>query len=394
MAKSERAPAGRGTGAGSVSAMGAFNGVSRRVRWAVPIGVLAVTGGVIAATLMPSAQASPSLPAKTPAQLLAGVAAQSGVPAFTGSVLETTSLGLPQLPGANSQTSMISLLTGSHTVNVWFADPHSYRLSLPAKMSESDLYRDGQTAWLWQSVPDTATKFLLPSDANAQAPMPLPVTPQQAAADILAAVGPTTTVSVASNVYVAGQASYELVLAPKDSRSLIGQVRIAVDAANGLPLRVEVFAKNASSPAISVGFTSIAFGAPSASDLTFTPPSGAKVSTVDLGQGGGNGGPGDGVSAIGSGWLTVLKLPASALTDAAGPASGNENPVNGGDDAAAMQALLGSATLVNGAWGSGQLIKTSLVSVLITGGSVYVGAVEPSVLYAAAAGQSSTASQH
>lgn len=350
----------------------------------MPAGALAIAGGVIAATLIPSAQASPSLPAKTPAQLLASVAAQTHVPAFTGSVLETTSLGLPQLPGSNDQTSLIALLTGSHTVNVWFASPQNYRLSLPGKMSESDLYRDGQTAWLWQSVPDTVTKLLLGSqDTSGQAPMPLPVTPQQAAADILAAVGPTTTVSVASNVYVAGQASYELVLAPKDARSLIGQVRIAVDAANGLPLRVEVIAKNASSPAITIGFTSITFGAPSPSDLTFTPPKGAKVSTVDLSHGG-SGGSSDGADVIGSGWLSVLKLPASTLTDAAGAPAGNENPVNGGDDAAALQAVLGSATTVQGAFGSGQLIKTSLVNVLITGGSMYVGAVEPSVLYAAA----------
>lgn len=380
--------------------MRAFYGFSRRGRWAVPGAALAITGGVIVATVIPSAQAAPSLPAKTPAQLLASVAAQSHVPAFTGSVAEATSLGLPQLPGSNDQTSLIALLTGSHTVNVWFADPQKYRLSLPAKMSESDLYRDGQTAWLWQSVPDTATKLLLGSkDTSGQAPMPLPVTPQQAAADILAAVGPTTTVSVASNVYVASQASYELVLAPKDARSLIGEVRIAVDAANGLPLRVEVVARHASSPAITIGFTSITFGAPSSSDLTFSPPKGAKVSTVDLshsdGKGGssdGKGGSGDGVSTIGSGWLTVLKLPASALADAMGSAAGDsgaQNPVDGGpgDAAAAMRALLGSATTVNGAWGSGQLIKTGLVNVLVTSGPVYVGAVEPSVLYAAAAKQ-------
>jgi outer membrane lipoprotein-sorting protein len=368
--------------------MRAFYGFSRRGRWAVPGAALAITGGVIVATLMPSAQASPSLPAKTPAQLLASVAARAHVPAFTGSVLETTSLGLPQLPGSNDQTSLIALLTGSHTVNVWFANPQKYRLSLPGKMSESDLYRDGQIAWLWQSVPDTAVKLLGSQDTSGQAPMPLPVTPQQAAADVLAAVGPTTTVSVASNVYVAGQASYELVLAPKalpqsSGRSLIGQVRIAVDAANGLPLRVEVVARHASSPAITIGFTSITFGAPSPGDLTFTPPKGAKVSTVDLSHGG-SGGSSDGADVIGSGWLSVLKLPASTLTDAAGAPAGNENPVNGGDDAAALQAVLGSATTVQGAFGSGQLIKTSLVNVLITGGSMYVGAVEPSVLYAAA----------
>jgi hypothetical protein len=38
---------------------------------------------------------------------------------------------------------------------------------------------------------------------------------------------------------------------------------------------------------------------------------------------------------------------------------------------------------VSGSWGSGTLLQTSLVSMLMTGGKVYIGAVQPSVLYAA-----------
>jgi hypothetical protein len=48
-----------------------------------------------------------------------------------------------------------------------------------------------------------------------------------------------------------------------------------------------------------------------------------------------------------------------------------------------LNALLGSAKPVSGAWGSGTLVTTSLVSILMTGGEVYIGAVQPSVLYAA-----------
>ena len=45
-----------------------------------------------------------------------------------------------------------------------------------------------------------------------------------------------------------------------------------------------------------------------------------------------------------------------------------------------------SATSVHGAWGSGRLLHTSLLSILITNdGRVLVGAVTPSVLYADAA---------
>jgi hypothetical protein len=49
---------------------------------------------------------------------------------------------------------------------------------------------------------------------------------------------------------------------------------------------------------------------------------------------------------------------------------------------------------VSGAWGSGRLLRTSLVSVLITdSGRMFVGAVQPSVLYAAAGQAASTGSQ-
>src|SRR5262249_40522305 len=82
------------------------------------------------------------------------------------------------------------------------------------------------------------------------------------------------------NVTVAGQPAYELSLAPKNSSSLIGQITIAVDANNSMPLQVQVFARGASSPAFQLGFTSISFGMPAASNFAFTPPPGAKVRTV------------------------------------------------------------------------------------------------------------------
>ena len=51
-----------------------------------------------------------------------------------------------------------------------------------------------------------------------------------------------------------------------------------------------------------------------------------------------------------------------------------------------LRDLLASATPVHGTWGSGRLLRTSLVSVLMTDqGTTFAGAVQPSVLYAAAA---------
>ena len=362
--------------------------LSRRARWPVPAGALVITGGVIAGSLISVAQAAPGLPARTPAQLLAEVA-DSATPPLTGTVVETASFGLPALPATGNPTSLSSLLTGSHTVRVWYSSPGHFRLAVPESLSESDVIRDGSTAWLWQSTLNKVTKFTLPPHSTRAVPKQ-PLTPQQAAQQVLAAVGPTTTVSVASNVTVAGQAAYGLVLAPRDARSLVGQVQIDVDGRNGVPLRLQVFARGASSPAFQVGYTDINFVAPASADVSFTPPPGATVTQVNLAaDGGGAMGTGNsaasGVSAVGSGWLTVLKLPSSALTPGI-PAGPGSSACPAGDSSAVLRDLLASATPVHGAWGTGLLLRTSLVSVLMTDqGSTFVGAVEPSVLYAAAA---------
>ncbi len=365
--------------------------LSRRARWAVPAGALVITGGVMAGALISVAQAAPGLPARTPAQLLAEVA-DSATPPLTGTVVETSSFGLPALPATGNPTSLSSLLTGSHTVRVWYSSPGHFRLAVPESLSESDVIRDGSTAWLWQSTLNKVTKFTLPAHSAAKQTVPKqPLTPQQAAQQVLAAVGPTTTVSVASNVTVAGQAAYALVLAPKDARSLIGQVQIDIDGRNSVPLRLQVFARGASSPAFQVGYTAIQFVTPAPADLSFTPPPGATVTQVNLASGGreARGNANSGVSSIGSGWLTVLKLPSSALTPGApapGSSAGPGGDNSAGDSSAVLSTLLASATPVHGAWGSGRLLRTGLVSVLMTDqGNTFIGAVEPSVLYAAAA---------
>jgi outer membrane lipoprotein-sorting protein len=373
--------------------------LSRRARWAVPVGALAITGAVTAGSLISVAQASPGLPPRTPAQLLAQVAdsSNSQTPPLTGTVVETTSLGLPSLPDTADPTSIASLLTGSHTVNVWYSSPRHFRLAVPGQLSETDVIADGSTAWLWQSTANSVTEYSLPAGSKAPVtpPTSAPLTPQQAAQQVLAAVGKTTAVSVDSNVTVAGQPAYELVLAPKDSRSLVGQVQIAVDGRNGVPLRLQVYARGASTPAFQVGYTAIQFVTPAPADLSFSPPPGAKVTKVNLGnqQPAGPGSQLSNVSTIGSGWLTVLDLPSAGLTS---PGSSGAAPGSGGsgDSAAVLNALLHSATPVSGSWGSGRLLRTSLVSVLITdGGRMFAGAVQPSVLYTAAGQAASSASQ-
>ena len=372
--------------------------LSRRTRWAVPAGAVVVVGGVLAGSMITVASAAPSLPARTPAQLLASLAGKAA-PAMTGTIVETSSLGLPSLPGTGNPTSLSSLLTGSHTIRIWYSDPTHFRVSAPQNMSESDLIRNGSSAWLWESTSNKVTHLAIPAKVRhaknithkaSDAP---PMTPQQAANEVLAKVGATTTVSSDTNVTVAGQAAYQLILAPKSPSSLVGQIRIAIDGANDVPLRVQVFAKDAKSPAAQVGFTSISFVEPAAANFAFTPPAGAKVQQQSLsGNGSGSGkkpvgaSPADSAYTVGKSWLTVADLPQSVLSSVTGnKATGSAGSGLSGDTGPIINALLRSATPVSGSWGSGRLVQTSLISMLITNnGRVLVGAVTPSVLYAAA----------
>ncbi len=379
--------------------------MSRRARWAVPGAAVVVTGAVIAALQIPAAEASPNLPAKTPAQLLASLSTDAKVPPLTGTVVETASLGLPQLPQVASATSPMSLLTGSHTVKVYYQDSSHFRLAVPQLSSETDAIADGTRLWLWESTSDSVTEFVPPADSASQAKKAeqrvaanAPVlTPQQAATQILAKVGTTTLVSVQDNVMVAGDPAYQLVLAPKDHRSLIGRVVIAVDGKYGIPLRVQLYAKGASSPAFQVAYTELQFVAPDAANFAFTPPHGAKVNVVKPGDGklsGPGAAPGlTGLGSYGKSWLTVASFPQSDLTKALDPGaaaqgsgkqpdiySANGNGV-GVSSQELLNALLGTAKPVSGSWGKGTLVTTSLVSMLMTNGEVYIGAVEPSVLY-------------
>ncbi|HEX3390843.1 MAG TPA: DUF2092 domain-containing protein, partial [Streptosporangiaceae bacterium] len=237
--------------------------------------------------MISTAQASPELPLRTPAQLLASVAGRTAPPpALTGTVVETASLGLPQLPGSGDPNSITTLLAGSHTIKVWYADSTHIRLAVPVTMSETDLIRNGRQVWVWQSSSNTATRMQLPAEgrpaarhAAAGLPQP-PLTPQQAASQALKAVGPSTRVSVQRNVTVAGQPAYQLVLSPRARGSLVGRIAIAIDATKNVALRVQVFAKGAASPAFQVGYTSISFVKPAAANFSFTPPAGAKVKVV------------------------------------------------------------------------------------------------------------------
>ena len=219
--------------------------LSIRTRWALPAGAVVVAGGVLAGTMLASA-AAPALPRQTPAQLLAAMQHATVPPAMTATISESANLGFPALPDiggmSSSPMSAASLISGTHTVQVWYAGPRHLRVALPVSFGETDLRVNGSQVWLWDSHGQTATHLVAPSSGR---PMPrrlkpapgtheadpfAGLSPLQAAQRVLAMVGPTTKVTVPGTVEVAGRAAYQLAIAPRASQSLVGRILIAVDA--------------------------------------------------------------------------------------------------------------------------------------------------------------------
>lgn len=390
------------------------------VRALVPLAVVAVIAG--GAALAPSlASANPNLPAVSAQQLLAKVAS-SKVDAFSGTVNLTTNLGLPQLPDLSGSANPFSLLSGSHTLQVAADGPEQQRVALLDQLSEYDFVHNGTKFWTYDSEHNAVEYGTASGDAKAKAQQEkkyeqkageVPTTPQAAAQQLLAAISPSTKVSVGSPRTVAGRSAYLLVLTPKQSGSLIGQAEISVDSETGTPLGVALYPTGSSAPFFDLSFTSVSLSAPPASRFDFTPPKGATVTPFEQGSGAANGsgakdssGKDVAPQVLGEDWLTVLELHnvnLSDLTKAVGGAGqkvvkdgtstspnsdGGSAQLLSGSVSGYLNTLLGGGTAVSGKFGSGKVYTTNVVSVLVTNdGRVFLGAVTPKVLEADANAQ-------
>jgi outer membrane lipoprotein-sorting protein len=383
------------------------------LRWTVPTAAVGVIG---AASLVvnQTANADAGLPSRTAQQLLADVRS-ADVSSLSGTVVQTSDLGIPQLPGLGggspvggsdaASSSLSSLVSGTHTWRIWLDGPERQRLALVGSSGESDVIRNGRDVWLWSSTDHTAVHHRLDASAGSHAttpsarpsmPLPsglpsgmpttLPNTPDSAALAALAAMGADTSVTTSGNASVAGRPAYELVLTPKDAKTRVASVRIAIDAQEHVPLRVQVYSTKLANPAFEVGFTAVDFAKPDARQFQFTAPPGTKVTEATQlpkpTATATNPAPdaqklAEKTKVVGAGWSTVVvaPLPTTGSTSTSGQA---------GDATRQLQAIVKALPSVSGTWGSGHLLEGTLFSAVVTNdGRVAVGAVGPEQLYAA-----------
>jgi outer membrane lipoprotein-sorting protein len=334
---------------------------------------------------------------------------QARLDGLSGTVVQKSDLGLPDLPiagasGGAGSSNLTSLISGTHTMRVWFAGPDKARVALLGTLGESDVIRNGKDVWVWASQEKTAKHYVLPThDAAGKSSVPgmpsptdLPTSPQDAANKALAAISPSTEVTTSGTATVAGRSAYELVLKPKEATSLVAQVRVAIDGTEHVPLRVQVFAKSVADPVFEVAFSAVDFARPDAAQFTFNPPPGTTVTegkapthakaTADSTKKTVAPQPNsaDRPTVVGKGWGSVLvaKMPApDASTGTSGSAGAKAD-----QGLAQLTKFVELLPKVSGSWGSGHLMAGTAFSVLITDdGRIVAGAVTPEGLYAALA---------
>ncbi|MGH3414314.1 MAG: LolA family protein [Marmoricola sp.] len=356
------------------------------LRWLAPVlaaVVLIGAGGAVSA-LTNAARAD--LPPRSASTLLVDIQ-KARLTGLSGTIVQHADLGIPALPtsgGTGSSTSPASLVSGSHTLRVWYAGPERSRISLLGDYGESDLVKNGRSVWLWSSADKTATHWVLPAGTRHEPSTQLPMnrmTPQRAADAALKAISPSTKVTTNGTAEVAGRSAYLLALAPRSANTLVESVQVAIDGKTHVPTRVQVFAKGHTAPVFEVGFTSFDPHSPSSSVFGFNPPPGTKVTRKSLDSLAPDRSgrravqaavPGSAPHVVGSGWSSVLVVPAPKQAKAL---------TSSGKGLAAMVSKLPK---VSGSWGSGRLLRGTVFSALLTdNGTLVVGAVPPKTLYAA-----------
>jgi outer membrane lipoprotein-sorting protein len=323
--------------------------------------VVAVTGGIGLGllTVPAGAGAAPVLPPVAPDELVSSVLAAKEEP-FAGSVQLNNELGLPALPDAPQAAN------GTSTARVWSNGEQGGRIQLPTDGGERTLVSDGTTFWAWNSADRrvvTGPREARPTDEPGATS-----DPTAAANEALTRLRASSEIVVDGTAEVAGRPAYELVLTPKPTeRTLLREVRIAVDAEKRAPLRMTVLGNGSPDPALQVGFTELSYGPQDPALFSFTPPPG---STVEQRQPGGRAGAAADPDrkVVGEGWdrVVISKLPADRPEGAPDPST------------------LG--TPVSGPWGSGRLVSAAIGNAIVTDdGRVAVGTVPEQILYEALA---------
>ncbi|MQA10480.1 MAG: outer membrane lipoprotein carrier protein LolA [Pseudonocardiaceae bacterium] len=350
--------------------------------------LLAATAGTAAGVVglgliaMPAgAGSAPRLPDISAEKLTESVLT-ADTPAMAGTISVDNNLGLPAIPGAAGGGDLLNI----DSARVHTDGKDGKRVSIEKGSDEQTVISNARTTWIWDSEKREATKIPAGGrDVHRQAPAHAQRQlddPTAAARQLVEKMHESSTVRVDGTARVADRPAYELVLTPKPTeRTLLREVRVAVDSETRLPLRFTALTNGTSEPALRIEFTEVSVGAQPAELFRFTPPEGAKVNEerAEAPKRPKHAKPADrDLTVVGDGWDSVVVARSGQGIDEIAKAAGAGNGRQGTDPRAMLDRL---GKKVSGPFGTGWVVSANVGNVLITeDGRLAAGAVPEQVL--------------
>jgi outer membrane lipoprotein-sorting protein len=190
---------------------------------------------------------------------------------FTNNLLASGSL-----PGRGASP----LLAGADG-RLWIAKDGRFRLELQSDAGDAQIVSDGKLVTVYDSTSNTVYRAKLPAEAGRAAK---PEKDEKLTLDkiqkTLDSLAKYWTISGADPTSTADQPTYTVRISPKEDGGLLGAAEIAWDAVRGAPLRAAVYAQGQSNPVLELKAEEISYDAVSDSDISASPPAGAKVTDL------------------------------------------------------------------------------------------------------------------
>jgi hypothetical protein len=237
-----------------------------RRRW-----IIVVIGLALLVAIPLALRAIPVRAAPVSLSTLASRIAASAHQPYQGYAVSTGNAGLPSLPRLDDVTS---LFDGETDLRIWYASPTRWRVDTVATAAERDIYQSATGQKIWDYGQNQVTTIL--GAATVRLPRGADLAPPDLARRLLSAASvptpagaPGATFSGVAPRRIAGIDAAGLRLTPTDRATTVGHIDIWADPANGLPVAVEVFARNTKPPVLVSRFMDVKLAAPSVGTTTF-----------------------------------------------------------------------------------------------------------------------------
>ena len=163
---------------------------------------------------------------------------------------------------------------------LWISNDGRLRIELQSGNGDAQIVVDHRSFWISDPSQNAVYEGTLPAASGAAHPDGHGVPTVAAIQSALTRLMRSVDVSGAQPTDVGGQPAYRVTVSPKGSGGLIGSVGLAWDAARGIPLSFDVYARGDAQPVLGLTASNVAYGAVPASVFTISPPTGAKVTQL------------------------------------------------------------------------------------------------------------------